>query len=124
MLNFQRIPQLTKLFCRYITDAERSRIKSIISGNKIVLFMKGTPLQPMCGFSKAVVQIFQSYNVPIQTYDILADSELREHMKQFTDWPTFPQVYINGEFKGGCDIMIEQHQNGELKQILQDSNIL
>ncbi|MFM7448411.1 MAG: Grx4 family monothiol glutaredoxin [Leptolyngbyaceae cyanobacterium] len=94
----------------------KERIEQLISSNKILVFMKGNKLMPQCGFSNNVVQILNVLGVPFETIDVLEDREIREGVKEFSNWPTIPQVYINGEFIGGSDIMIELYQNGELQQ--------
>lgn len=93
-------------------------IKNEINSNKIMLYMKGTPEQPMCGFSNAVVQILNSLGKPYGSVNILADAEKREAIKQFSNWPTIPQLYINGEFVGGCDITRELHESHELEDMV------
>jgi monothiol glutaredoxin len=93
------------------------KIQSQIDQNKILIYMKGTKEIPRCGFSARVVEIFKSYGVPFETVDVLADPELRQALKEFSNWPTFPQVYINGEFIGGCDICVEMDENGELEPL-------
>ena len=100
-----------------MTDLLRQEIEKDIKNNKVVLFMKGTPEAPMCGFSGRAVQILQSYGVPVKGNNVLASEELRQGIKEFTNWPTIPQVFINGEFIGGADIIAELHENGELKQL-------
>ena len=95
-------------------------IEEAISKDLIVLFMKGSREMPMCGFSAKVVEILNGMNVPYQTYDNLSDEELRSGIKEFSSWPTIPQLYINGEFIGGCDICIEMSENGELAKKLND----
>ncbi|PNW54674.1 UNVERIFIED_CONTAM: monothiol glutaredoxin, Grx4 family [Euhalothece sp. KZN 001] len=97
----------------------KQRIENLINSNKIVVFMKGTKLMPQCGFSNNVVQILNVMGVPYETYDILDDPEVRQGIKEYSNWPTIPQVYVNGEFVGGCDIMIELYQNNELQQMLE-----
>ncbi|KAL3133663.1 hypothetical protein ABBQ32_008171 [Trebouxia sp. C0010 RCD-2024] len=94
-------------------------IDKFIQDNKIVLFMKGNRMFPQCGFSNTCVQILNTLNVPYETVNILEDELLRTGMKEYSQWPTFPQVYIDGEFYGGCDIMIESYTNGELKEQLE-----
>ena len=95
-----------------------------VKESKIVVFMKGTPDQPMCGFSRAVMQILEMHGVSeFSTYNILEDQELRQKVKEYSNWPTVPQVYINGEFVGGCDIMIQMHQSGDLIEELQNIGI-
>ena len=96
----------------------RQEIEKDVKNNKVVIFMKGTADAPMCGFSARAVQILQSYQVPIKDYNVLASDEIRQGIKEFTNWPTIPQVFINGEFIGGCDIITEMHENGELAQLL------
>jgi monothiol glutaredoxin len=96
----------------------RSRIESLIAGNKVMLFMKGTKQIPACGFSNAVVQILKKEAVPFETYNILSDPELRQELKEYSSWPTYPQLYVGGKFIGGCDIVTELHQNGELAKAL------
>ena len=99
-------------------DAARQTIENDITNNKIMIYMKGTPDAPQCGFSSQVAQIFQSLQVPFASKNILEDMELREGIKEFSDWPTIPQVYVNGEFVGGCDIVTELYQKGELQKII------
>lgn len=96
----------------------KDQIQKDISENKIVIYMKGTPDMPQCGFSKAVVDAFQELGVEFQTRDVLSDPQLRQGIKAFTNWPTIPQVYINGEFVGGCDITLEMYKSGELKKMV------
>jgi len=91
------------------------RIQAAISQNRIVIFMKGTPVFPQCGFSAATVQIFEQLGLPFETIDVLADPELREGIKRYTNWPTIPQVFIRGKFLGGADIVRELYDSGELE---------
>lgn len=93
----------------------KEKIENTIQNNKIVVFMKGTPQMPQCGFSAAVVRCFHELNVPFESVDVLSDPEVREEIKVFSNWPTIPQIYIGGEFIGGCDIVREMYSNGELK---------
>ena len=90
------------------------RIQNDIDGNDIVLYMKGDAMFPQCGFSAAVVEILNYFNVAYETHNVLQDESLREGIKQFSDWPTIPQLYVKGEFLGGCDIVREMAANGEL----------
>ena len=99
------------------------RIKSDLSENDVVLFMKGSPVFPQCGFSAAVVQVLTNLGVKFKGIDILADPELREGIKVFSDWPTIPQLYVKGEFVGGCDIVREMFEAGELAQLLGDKGV-
>jgi monothiol glutaredoxin len=94
------------------------RIRSAIANNRILIFMKGNRNFPMCGFSAATVEIFQQLGVPFETIDVLADQEVREAIKRYSNWPTIPQVYINGKFIGGCDIVRELHETGELEPMV------
>ena len=94
----------------------KGAIDKFVASNKIVVFMKGNKEAPRCGFSNTVVQIFKSMEVPFETVDILEDEGLRAGMKVYSDWPTFPQVYIDGEFYGGCDICIDTYKDGTLKE--------
>lgn len=102
-----------------MTEATHDRIGSLINDNKIMVFMKGTKLMPQCGFSNNVVQILNTLGVPYETVDVLADPEIRQGIKEYSSWPTIPQVYINGEFLGGSDILIELYQKGELQQMVE-----
>jgi monothiol glutaredoxin len=97
------------------------RIKSEIETNPVTLFMKGTSEMPMCGFSAQVVAILKSYGVPFHTINVLEDYDIREGIKEFTNWPTIPQLYVKGKFIGGCDITVELHRKGELAKILKDA---
>lgn len=100
-----------------------ARIQQEITENPVVLYMKGTPAFPQCGFSARVVQILSHVGAPFKGVNVLADPELREGIKSFTNWPTIPQLYVQGEFVGGCDIVMEMFQSGELQTLLQDKNI-
>lgn len=102
-----------------MTTQAQDRIKALVNSNKIVVFMKGSKLMPMCGFSNNVVQILNTLGVPYETVDVLEDPEIRQGIKEFSNWPTIPQVYVNGEFIGGSDIMIEMYQSGELQQLVE-----
>lgn len=102
-----------------MTPETKARIDQLVQNNKVIVFMKGNKLMPQCGFSNNVVQILNILSVDYETVDILQDQELRQGVKEYSDWPTIPQVYINGEFIGGSDIMIELYQNGELQQIVE-----
>jgi monothiol glutaredoxin len=94
------------------------RIQQDITANKVVLFMKGSPVFPQCGFSSAVVQILTHLGVKFKGIDVLMDPSLRDGIKQFSDWPTIPQLYVDGQFVGGCDIVREMFESGELQQVL------
>jgi monothiol glutaredoxin len=102
-----------------MTPETQQRIEDLVKQSKIMVFMKGNKLMPQCGFSNNVVQILNSLGAPFETLDILADPEIRQGIKEYSNWPTIPQVYINGEFIGGSDIMIELYQSGELQQMVE-----
>lgn len=95
------------------------RIDALVKANDIVLFMKGTPLFPQCGFSSRAIAILDHLGQPFETVDVLADQEIRQGIKAFSDWPTIPQLYVKGEFVGGSDIMMEMFESGELKQLVE-----
>jgi monothiol glutaredoxin len=99
-------------------DDIRARIEELIRGDRVMLFMKGTKQFPACGFSNAVVQILKKEGVPFETYNILADPDLRQGLKEYSEWPSYPQLYVGGKFLGGCDIVTELHQTGELRKEL------
>jgi monothiol glutaredoxin len=94
-------------------------IAKTVNENPVVLFMKGTPAQPMCGFSAQVIQILDSYGVNYHAVDVLSDWDIREGIKEFTNWPTIPQLYVKGQFVGGCDITMDLHRKGQLQAVLQ-----
>jgi monothiol glutaredoxin len=96
----------------------QDRIKQQITQNNIVLYMKGTPQAPQCGFSGRSVQMLQACGAEFASVDVLADQEVREGIKQFSNWPTVPQLYIKGQFIGGCDILTDLHQKGELQKLV------
>jgi monothiol glutaredoxin len=97
------------------------RIRSAITDNRICIFMKGNRNFPMCGFSAATVQVFEELGVPYGTVDVLSDPEVREQIKAYSNWPTIPQVYIDGKFLGGCDIVRELYETGELQQLVKSA---
>jgi len=99
------------------------RIKRDITENPVLLYMKGTPVFPQCGFSAAVVQILTTVGVKFKGVDVLADPEIREGIKEFSNWPTIPQLYVKGEFVGGCDIVREMYESGELQEFLKSSGV-
>ena len=105
-------------------DEINKKIKEIIDSNSIVLFMKGTPESPQCGFSMAVSNILKHLKVNFEGINVLENNELREGIKEFTDWPTIPQLYIKGEFVGGCDIVKEMFEKGDLKKLLENKSLL
>tara|TARA_Y100000816_G_C26019496_1_gene533307 strand:+ start:183 stop:503 length:321 start_codon:yes stop_codon:yes gene_type:complete len=105
-------------------DDVKQKIKGVIESNNIVLFMKGTPDNPQCGFSMAVSNILKHLNVKFEGINVLENNEIRQGVKDFTDWPTIPQLYIKGEFIGGCDIVKEMFEKGELKEILKKNSLI
>lgn len=107
----------------YMSDSTRQRIEDIIASSDIVLFMKGVPAAPQCGFSATVVQILMRLAVPFKAVDVLSDLEIREGIKAHSNWPTIPQLYVKGEFIGGCDIVREMFQAGELAPLLSGKGI-
>jgi len=102
-----------------MSDTILKQIDGVVKGNELVLFMKGTPQMPQCGFSQRVSAILSEYGVPYAAVNVLLDSGVREGIKTYADWPTIPQLYVKGEFVGGCDIVCEMHENGELKTLLE-----
>ncbi len=101
-------------------ESKFEEIDRTVDENEVVIFMKGTARQPMCGFSEAAVEVIRSYDVDFETRNVLEDDELRQTLKDYSDWPTIPQIYINGEFVGGSDIVREMHQKGDLKPLIED----
>jgi monothiol glutaredoxin len=99
-------------------DDTHKKIDEQVKKNKVMLYMKGSPQAPMCGFSAHTVEILQAYGYPFETADVLADPAVREGIKRYTNWPTIPQVFIDGKFVGGCDIVHELHERGELEPML------
>jgi monothiol glutaredoxin len=102
-----------------MTPETKEKIDNLIRENKIMVFMKGNKLMPQCGFSNNVVQILNTLAVPFETVDVLSDPEIRQGIKEYSNWPTIPQVYVDGEFVGGSDILIELYQKGELQQLVE-----
>ena len=105
-------------------NAVFDRIRADIAQNDVVLYMKGTADMPHCGFSAAVVQLLHSLDVPFKDVNVLADDEIRAGIKEFTNWPTIPQLYVKGEFIGGCDIAREMYATGELQSLLREKGII
>jgi len=99
------------------------RIQGYVDADDVVLFMKGTPIFPQCGFSSVVSQVLDHLQVKFQSYNVLEDMDLREGIKAYSDWPTIPQVYVKGEFLGGCDIVREMFESGELQQLMADKDV-
>ncbi|KAL4387022.1 hypothetical protein GQ457_09G002380 [Hibiscus cannabinus] len=104
-------------------DNLKERLQQLIDSHQVMLFMKGTPEEPKCGFSRKVVDVLKNEKVKFGTFDILSDNEVREGLKKFSNWPTFPQLYCKGELLGGCDIVISMHESGELKEVFKDHGV-
>ena len=105
-----------------MTDTD-TRIAQIVNANDVVLFMKGTPLFPQCGFSSKAIAILDHLGVGYESVDVLQDMEIRSGIKSYSDWPTIPQLYVKGEFVGGSDIMMEMFEAGELEQLMADAGV-
>ncbi|XP_018419182.1 PREDICTED: glutaredoxin-related protein 5, mitochondrial [Nanorana parkeri] len=115
-----RLPAVSRL----LSTNSREHLEGLVKKDKVVVFIKGTPAQPMCGFSNAVVQILRMHGVEdYAAYNVLEDQDLRHGVKSFSNWPTIPQVFLNGEFVGGCDILLQMHQNGDLVEELKKMGI-
>jgi len=106
-----------------MTDPTQERIAGIVNGADVMLFMKGSPLFPQCGFSSRAVAILNHLGVEFESTDVLQDQEVRQGIKAFSDWPTIPQLYVKGEFVGGSDIMMEMYESGELAQLFADQGV-
>jgi monothiol glutaredoxin len=107
-----------------MTDAVQDNIKHTVESHDVVLFMKGTPVFPQCGFSSVVAQVLSHVGVEYHSVNVLEDDAVREGVKAFSDWPTIPQLYVKGEFVGGCDIVKEMFQTGELREFLAEKGVL
>jgi monothiol glutaredoxin len=101
-----------------MSDSVLEQIDQVVKKNDIVLFMKGTPEFPQCGFSQRVATALSSYNIPFAAVNVLLNEDVRQGIKDYANWPTIPQLYVKGEFVGGCDIISEMHENGELEELL------
>eukprot|EP01094_Clydonella_sp_ATCC50884_P010875 TRINITY_DN20692_c0_g1_i2.p1 TRINITY_DN20692_c0_g1~~TRINITY_DN20692_c0_g1_i2.p1 ORF type:complete len:156 (-),score=65.52 TRINITY_DN20692_c0_g1_i2:726-1193(-) len=112
-----------RLFSDELPADVKAQIEEDITNHKLFVFMKGTPDMPACGFSKAVCQILTAVEVPFGSRNVMEDDGIREGVKKFSQWPTIPQVYLNGEFIGGCDIMLEMLRSGELMKVLEDAGL-
>jgi monothiol glutaredoxin len=107
-----------------MTDDTQARIQELVSSNDVLLFMKGTPLFPQCGFSSRAVAILDRLGVDYESVDVLQDQGIRHGIKEFSDWPTIPQLYVKGEFVGGSDIMMEMYESGELAELMADKGVV
>ena len=106
-----------------MTDEVQDRIQGLVDSNDVLLFMKGSPLFPQCGFSSRAIAILNHLGVEFESVDVLQDQGVRQGIKAFSDWPTIPQPYVKGEFVGGSDIMMEMYESGELAQLLADKGV-
>jgi len=122
MTRIGSLNMFNKFFCSK-SNTIQSHIDKLVKSNKIVVFMKGDPQAPRCGFSNAVVDILSIHKVKFESHDVLADESLRNGIKEYSNWPTIPQVFVDGEFVGGCDIMLQLHRSGELDKILQKNEL-
>ncbi len=106
-----------------MTDDTQQRLKQLVDSNDVLLFMKGSPLFPQCGFSSRAIAILNHVGVEFESVDVLQDQEIRQGIKAFSDWPTIPQLYVKGEFVGGSDIMMEMYESGELAELLSEKGV-
>ena len=106
-----------------LDDTTRERIQTEVDANDVLLFMKGTPVFPQCGFSAAVIQVLSHLQVKFSSVNVIEDPDVRDGIKQYSDWPTIPQLYVKGEFVGGCDIIREMYETGELKTFLEEKGL-
>jgi monothiol glutaredoxin len=104
-----------------VTDDSQARIQALVEANEVLLFMKGSPLFPQCGFSSRAIAILNHLGAEFESVDVLQDQGVRQGIKEFSDWPTIPQLYVKGEFVGGSDIMMEMYESGELAQLLAET---
>ncbi|KAG8226959.1 hypothetical protein J437_LFUL009510 [Ladona fulva] len=127
LTRFQRISSISHGLLRpaffSVDYSQKENIDNLVKNNKVVVFMKGIPDEPRCGFSNAVVQILRMHGVSYDSHDVLVSDSLRQGIKKYSNWPTIPQVFIGGEFVGGCDIMLQMHQNGDLIEELKKVGI-
>ena len=107
-----------------MTEDARARIDAAVKANDVLLFMKGTPLFPQCGFSSRAIAILERIGVEYGTVDVLQDQGVRQGIKDYSDWPTIPQLYVKGEFVGGSDIMMEMYESGELQQLMEEQGLV
>lgn len=106
-----------------MSDDVQARLAELVASNDVLLFMKGTPLFPQCGFSSRAIAILDRLGVGYESVDVLQDMDIRQGIKQFSDWPTIPQLYVKGEFVGGSDIMMEMYESGELAELMSEKGV-
>ncbi|XP_018577523.1 glutaredoxin-related protein 5, mitochondrial [Anoplophora glabripennis] len=121
--NSRRLIKVGSTISRLYSVKSKEEIEKLVKNSKVVVFMKGVPQQPQCGFSNAVVQVLRMHGVSYDAHNVLKDDSLRQGIKEYSNWPTIPQVYINGDFVGGCDIIIQMHQSGDLIEELKKAGI-
>ncbi|CAG8952228.1 hypothetical protein HYFRA_00000968 [Hymenoscyphus fraxineus] len=124
---FQVQPSISPLLSRFLSTETRAAIDKAVSMTPVVLFMKGTPELPACGFSKATIQVLGLQGVDpnkFTAFNVLEDDDLRAGIKEYSEWPTIPQLYVNKEFVGGCDIIVQMYKSGELAKMLEEKNVL
>ncbi|KAM3072952.1 monothiol glutaredoxin grx5 [Clarireedia jacksonii] len=120
-------PRFSPIASRYLSSEVRQQIDQVVGSKPVVLFMKGTPEMPQCGFSRASIQILSLQGVDPDKFaalNVLEDEGLRQGIKEYSEWPTIPQLYVDKEFVGGCDILVAMHQNGELAKLLEEKKVL
>jgi monothiol glutaredoxin len=115
----QQLKESKKLIRSILQTDTKERIKGLVAKHPVLLFMKGSKLFPQCGFSNTATQILNSFNIDFHTVDVLSDEKIRQGIKEYSNWPTIPQLYVAGEFLGGSDIMIEMYQSGELGEMIE-----
>ncbi len=109
---------------RCLAEATKTKIEGLLRSNDIFVFMKGMPSSPKCGFSKAVIQMLDNYHITPPYCDVLEDNDIRDGIKEFSNWPTIPQIYIKGEFIGGCDVLLSMFKSGELEELLKENKLI
>ncbi|OUC41789.1 monothiol glutaredoxin, Grx4 family [Trichinella nativa] len=120
---WRSVPAFRTLLHNCFSSMSRTDVEKLVNSHKVVVFMKGIPEQPLCGFSNLVVQILKMHEVPFQAYNVLEDESLRQGIKDYTDWQTIPQVFVNGKFIGGADILLEMHKNRQLEKVWQENGV-
>eukprot|EP00834_Sanchytrium_tribonematis_P002732 NODE_90_length_21577_cov_0.697691.p16 type:complete len:114 gc:universal NODE_90_length_21577_cov_0.697691:7101-7442(+) len=112
------------MFRRFLSDTTKSKIENLIKSNDVFVFMKGVPSAPACGFSQAVIQMLKAHNITPAYLNVLEDDDVREGIKEFSNWPTIPQVFVKSEFLGGTDILLSMFKSGELEDLLKEKKII